>query len=73
MLRAAVQSCHGCTLYEHATQAVFGEGLVTSRLMQIGEVPGDSEDIAGKPFIGPAAACSTMRSRTRTSRATKRT
>jgi DNA polymerase len=53
-LRAAVSSCHGCPLYEDATQAVFGEGGAGARVMLIGEQPGDSEDLAGKPFVGPA-------------------
>jgi DNA polymerase len=53
-LRAAVQTCRGCPLYREATQAVFGEGLATARVMMIGEVPGDAEDRAGKPFVGPA-------------------
>lgn len=53
-LRAAVQTCHGCPLYKLATQAVFGEGTRNSRVMLIGEVPGDREDLAGKPFVGPA-------------------
>lgn len=41
-------------MYKHATQAVFGAGSAASRVMLIGEVPGDSEDLAGKPFVGPA-------------------
>ena len=53
-LRSAVATCHGCPLYKYATQAVFSEGLATSKIMMIGEVPGDSEDLAGKPFVGPA-------------------
>src|SRR4051794_7118359 len=53
-LRSAVQTCHGCTLYREATQAVFGEGSAHARIVLIGEVPGDSEDLAGKPFVGPA-------------------
>ena len=53
-LRNAIHSCRGCTLYRNATQAVFGEGSVASRVVLIGEVPGDREDLAGKPFIGPA-------------------
>jgi DNA polymerase len=53
-LRSAVQTCHGCTLYREATQAVFGEGSVASRVMLIGEVPGDREDLEGKPFVGPS-------------------
>jgi DNA polymerase len=53
-LREAVQGCRGCPLYEHATQAVFGEGLKTSDVMLVGEQPGDQEDIAGAPFVGPA-------------------
>ena len=53
-LRAAIPTCRGCTLYKNATQAVFGAGSVASRVMLIGEVPGDREDLAGKPFVGPA-------------------
>ncbi len=53
-LRAAVPTCRGCTLYKHATQAVFGEGLKSAKVMLIGEQPGDSEDLAGRPFVGPA-------------------
>ena len=53
-MRAAVAACHGCPLYRDATQAVFGEGDVSARIMMIGEQPGDSEDLAGKPFVGPA-------------------
>ena len=53
-LRAAIPTCRGCTLYRHATQAVFGEGSPESRVMLIGEVPGDREDLAGKPFVGPS-------------------
>lgn len=53
-LRAAVATCHGCPLYKGATQAVFGEGETGARVMLIGEVPGDSEDLAGRPFVGPA-------------------
>lgn len=54
VLRDAVHTCRGCTLYKDATQAVFGEGRATSRVMMIGEVPGNSEDLAGRPFVGPA-------------------
>jgi len=53
-LRAAIHACHGCTLYRHATQAVFGEGAADARVMLVGEVPGDAEDLAGRPFVGPA-------------------
>jgi DNA polymerase len=53
-LRSAVTTCRGCPLYHEATQAVFGEGLATARIMMIGEQPGDSEDRAGRPFVGPA-------------------
>jgi DNA polymerase len=55
-LRRAVQDCHGCDLYRDATQAVFGEGPAKARLMLIGETPGDKEDLAGEPFVGPAEA-----------------
>jgi uracil-DNA glycosylase len=54
ILRKAVQSCHGCDLYLHATQAVLGEGPKDAQLVLIGEQPGDREDLAGKPFVGPA-------------------
>jgi DNA polymerase len=53
-LRAAVAACRGCPLYAEATQAVFGEGDPRARIMLIGEQPGDAEDLAGKPFVGPA-------------------
>jgi uracil-DNA glycosylase len=53
-LRDAVQHCQGCPLYANATQAVFGEGLKTSEVMLVGEQPGDQEDLAGQPFVGPA-------------------
>ena len=53
-LRAAVPDCRGCPLYREATQAVFGEGGERAHVMLIGEQPGDSEDLAGKPFVGPA-------------------
>jgi DNA polymerase len=47
-------SCTLCPLYEKATQTVFGEGPEDAPLMLMGEVPGDKEDLAGKPFVGPA-------------------
>ena len=53
-LRAAVQHCRGCPLYANATQAVFGEGLLSAEVMLVGEQPGDQEDRAGAPFVGPA-------------------
>src|SRR5512144_1717670 len=53
-MRARVVSCRGCPLYREATQAVFGEGGEHARVMLIGEQPGDSEDLAGRPFVGPA-------------------
>ena len=53
-LREAVDGCRGCHLWRGATQAVFGEGLKRARVMLIGEQPGDKEDLAGKPFVGPA-------------------
>jgi DNA polymerase len=51
---AAVQGCRRCPLYEHATQAVFGEGPAHAEIMFVGEQPGDQEDLAGKPFVGPS-------------------
>ena len=53
-LRAAVQSCRGCPLYRNATQAVFGEGSVRSRIVLVGEQPGNDEDLKGEPFVGPS-------------------
>lgn len=53
-LRSAAQDCRGCELYENATQAVIGEGPADALLMALGEQPGDKEDIAGEPFVGPA-------------------
>jgi uracil-DNA glycosylase len=53
-LRAAVDRCRGCDLWEDATQAVAGEGPSTTDLMLVGEQPGDQEDRKGHPFVGPA-------------------
>jgi uracil-DNA glycosylase len=54
-LREAAASCRGCHLWRGTTQTVFGEGRKRSRLMLVGEQPGDREDLAGKPFVGPAS------------------
>ena len=51
---AAAKKCTACHLYKCGTQTVFGEGPKRARLMLVGEQPGDQEDLAGKPFIGPA-------------------
>src|SRR5678815_2353667 len=53
-LRSAARECKGCHLWEHATQTVFGEGRQSLGLMLVGEQPGDQEDLAGHPFVGPA-------------------
>jgi uracil-DNA glycosylase family protein len=53
-LRDAVQGCRGCPLYANATQAVFGEGTLKAEVVLVGEQPGDQEDLAGAPFVGPA-------------------
>lgn len=53
-LREEAAACTRCTLYRHATQTVFGEGPADARLMFVGEQPGDQEDLAGRPFVGPA-------------------
>ena len=53
-LRAEAAHCTACPLYKHATQTVFGEGPARARIVLVGEQPGDQEDIAGKPFVGPA-------------------
>ncbi len=54
-LREAAADCRGCHLWRDATQTVFGEGRKSSRLMLVGEQPGDKEDLAGRPFVGPAS------------------
>jgi DNA polymerase len=53
-LREAARDCTACHLYKRATQTVFGEGPKHAPIMLIGEQPGDYEDVAGKPFVGPA-------------------
>jgi uracil-DNA glycosylase len=53
-LRRAAAGCRGCPLYREATQTVFGEGLVGARVMLVGEMPGNDEDLQGRPFVGPA-------------------
>ena len=53
-LARAAKKCEGCDLYRNATQTVFGEGPEDARVMMVGEQPGDAEDLAGKPFVGPA-------------------
>jgi DNA polymerase len=55
-LRAAAAKCQACPLYRNATQTVFGEGGAGLRIVFVGEQPGDQEDIAGRPFVGPAGA-----------------
>src|ERR1700730_3725236 len=53
-LRDAARECTACHLYKHATQTVFGDGPKNAPMMLVGEQPGDYEDVAGKPFVGPA-------------------
>src|SRR5205823_928783 len=53
-VRAAAKDCTACHLYKHATQTVFGEGPKKAPIILVGEQPGDYEDVAGKPFVGPA-------------------
>jgi uracil-DNA glycosylase family protein len=53
-LRAAAAGCKACPLWEPATQTVFGKGAPHAKLMLVGEQPGDQEDLAGEPFVGPA-------------------
>ena len=54
VLREDVQRCRECDLYRYATQAVFGEGPRSARIVLVGEQPGDEEDRQGHPFVGPA-------------------
>ncbi len=53
-LREEAMGCTRCHLYKNATQTVFGEGPVSASIMFVGEQPGDQEDLAGRPFVGPA-------------------
>jgi uracil-DNA glycosylase len=53
-VRAEAMGCTRCPLYRHGTQTVFGEGPLDARIMFVGEQPGDQEDLAGHPFVGPA-------------------
>ena len=53
-VREAAAGCRACDLWARATQTVFGTGPVPARLMLVGEQPGDKEDLAGEPFVGPA-------------------
>ncbi len=54
ILREEASRCRACHLWKNATQTVFGEGPQHAQIMLVGEQPGDKEDIAGKPFVGPA-------------------
>lgn len=53
-VRAQARRCRDCPLWEPATQTVFGEGSDVARIVLVGEQPGDKEDVAGHPFVGPA-------------------
>jgi uracil-DNA glycosylase len=53
-LERAARTCEGCPLYQRATQTVFGEGPQDARVIMVGEQPGDSEDLQGRPFVGAA-------------------
>ncbi|MDX0409290.1 UdgX family uracil-DNA binding protein [Sinorhizobium medicae] len=53
-LRREAEGCERCDLYKNATQLVFGEGPTDARVVLVGEQPGDREDLAGRPFVGPA-------------------
>jgi DNA polymerase len=55
-LREEAASCRACPLWKNATQTVFGEGPKHAQIMLVGEQPGDKEDLAGKPFVGPAGS-----------------
>jgi len=54
VVREAAKDCEACHLYKRGTQTVFGEGPKRAAMMLVGEQPGDYEDVAGKPFVGPA-------------------
>jgi DNA polymerase len=53
-VRDAAKACQACDLWKRGTQTVFGEGARKAELMLVGEQPGDAEDVAGRPFVGPA-------------------
>jgi uracil-DNA glycosylase family protein len=53
-LHRQAETCERCDLYKNATQTVFGEGNAHAKIILVGEQPGDKEDIAGRPFVGPA-------------------
>jgi DNA polymerase len=53
-LQEAAARCQGCALHQQATRTVFGEGPTDARIVLVGEQPGDQEDLAGQPFVGPA-------------------
>jgi len=53
-LRAAAAKCRACDLWKSGTRTVFGEGTRTARVLFVGEQPGDQEDLAGRPFVGPS-------------------
>jgi DNA polymerase len=53
-LRRQAEACERCDLYKYATQTVFGEGSTDAKIILVGEQPGDKEDVAGRPFVGPA-------------------
>src|SRR4051812_38107324 len=53
-LRRKARSCRNCDLWKRGTQTVFGAGDVDAPIMVVGEQPGDQEDVAGEPFVGPA-------------------
>lgn len=62
-LRGKAAGCTACPLYRHATQTVFGEGDAPARIVLVGEQPGHEEDLAGRPFVGPAAGPGARRCR----------
>ena len=53
-LKTAARGCQACHLWRRATQTVFGEGAAAADVMLVGEQPGNDEDLAGHPFVGPA-------------------
>jgi DNA polymerase len=53
-VREIASGCQACDLYKNATQTVFGSGRLRAKVMLVGEQPGNDEDLAGKPFVGPA-------------------
>ncbi|HEU4714344.1 MAG TPA: uracil-DNA glycosylase family protein [Pyrinomonadaceae bacterium] len=66
LLKTAAADCKACDLWKKGTQTVFGEGSRRSKVLFVGEQPGNEEDLTGKPFVGPAGRPTTKRATSNT-------